>query len=133
AAPAAAPVPDDILRAFGVLRRERTADDALPTEAATALRARGLVPFDPAAARLLRKEADGGRAWIVAVRDVPDLPFAACAVDVPRVVPPVAPPRPVRPGRGARPGRRAAPPAVRVPAPVPVPAPAPAPAPASEP
>ena len=68
--PAAAPVPQPILDAFGVLRRERTPDDAVPDAALRALRARGLEPFDPAAARLLRRTDTGGRAWVVPVRDV---------------------------------------------------------------
>ncbi len=67
--PAAAPVPQNLLDAFGVLRRERTDADALPASALKALRRRGLEPFDVAAARLLR-QADGGRAWVVPVRDV---------------------------------------------------------------
>jgi hypothetical protein len=69
--PAAAPVPQNLLEAFGVLRRERADADALPAAALTALRQRGLEPFDPAAARLLRQTDDGGRAWVVPVRDVP--------------------------------------------------------------
>ena len=68
--PAAAPVPQPILDAFGVLRRERTPDDAVPVAALRALRARGLEPFDRAAARLLRRTDTGGRAWVVPVRDV---------------------------------------------------------------
>ena len=68
--PAAAPVPQNLLDAFGVLRRERTDADALPASALKALRRRGLEPFDPAAARLLRQTDDGGRAWVVPVRDV---------------------------------------------------------------
>jgi hypothetical protein len=67
--PAAAPVPQNLLDAFGVLRRERTDADALPASALKALRQRGLEPFDVAAARLLR-QANGGRAWVVPVRDV---------------------------------------------------------------
>jgi hypothetical protein len=69
--PPAAPVPQNLLDAFGVLRRERTDIDALPESALKALRQRGLEPFDPAAARLLRQTDDGGRAWVVPVRDVP--------------------------------------------------------------
>ena len=69
--PAAAPVPQNLLDAFGVLRRERADTDALPASAQKALRQRGLEPFDPAAARLLRQTDDGGRAWVVPVRDVP--------------------------------------------------------------
>lgn len=68
--PAAEPVPQNLLDAFGVLRRERADTDALPASALKALRQRGLEPFDPAAARLLRQTDDGGRAWVVPVRDV---------------------------------------------------------------
>ena len=68
--PAAAPVPQNLLDAFGVLRRERADTDTLPASALKALRQRGLEPFDPAAARLLRQTDDGGRAWVVPVRDV---------------------------------------------------------------
>ncbi|HEX5924209.1 MAG TPA: hypothetical protein VFY45_10290 [Baekduia sp.] len=67
--PAAAPVPQNLLDAFGVLRRERADTDALPASALKALRQRGLEPFDIAAARLLR-QTDGGRAWVIPVRDV---------------------------------------------------------------
>jgi hypothetical protein len=69
--PAAVPVPQNLLDAFGVLRRGRADADALPRDALQALRRRGLEPFDPTAARLLRQTDDGGRAWVVAVRDVP--------------------------------------------------------------
>ncbi len=69
--PAPAAVPQNLLDAFGVLRRERADTDALPESALKALRQRGLEPFDPAAARLLRQTDDGGRAWVVPVRDVP--------------------------------------------------------------
>jgi hypothetical protein len=70
AGPAAEPVPPGILDAFGVLRRERAADDELPAAALRALRDRGLEPFDPASARLLQRTADSGHAWVVPVRDV---------------------------------------------------------------
>jgi hypothetical protein len=69
--PATAPVPQNLLDAFGVLRRERADADALPANALKALRQRRLEPFDPTAARLLRQTDDGGRAWVVPVRDVP--------------------------------------------------------------
>jgi len=78
--PAAAPVPQNLLDAFGVLRRERADADALPADALKALRQRGLAPFDPAAARLLRQTDDGGRAWVVAVRDVPANPTTVFAL-----------------------------------------------------
>ncbi|HMJ36167.1 MAG TPA: hypothetical protein VK501_19855 [Baekduia sp.] len=98
--PAAEPVPQDLLDAFGVLRRDRGAADELPADALTALRDRRLEPFDPTAARLLRTTADGGRAWVVPVRDVDDSPARfGCLVQAlgkyARVVParPVSPPR----------------------------------------
>jgi hypothetical protein len=83
-APAAQPVPQNLLDAFGVLRRAPTGDDALPATALNALRIRGLEPFDPAAARLLRTTADGGHAWVVPVRDARTLAtsYARCAVPV---------------------------------------------------
>jgi hypothetical protein len=68
--PAAEPVPQNLLDAFGVLRRDAAAGDAMPAAALRALRDRGLEPFDPAAARLLRTSAGGARAWVVPVRDV---------------------------------------------------------------
>ena len=70
--PAAAPVPQNLLDPFGVLRREHADTDALPASALKALRQHGLEPFDPAAARLLRQTDDGGLAWVVPVRDVSD-------------------------------------------------------------
>jgi hypothetical protein len=134
--PAAAPVPQALLDAFGVLRRERTPDDALPDAALEALRARGLEPFDPAAARLLRQTAGGGRAWVVPVRDVSDTgvlglrcilrdraPAPARPQTVPaRPVPPSAAPAPTPPApsvtapKAAPPATKPAPPAA---APVP--------------
>jgi len=84
-APAAAPVPQAILDAFAVLRRDRADADALPADALRALRARGLEPFDPAAARVLRTDGAQGKAWIVPVRDaqVQRVPFP-CPVRVDR-------------------------------------------------
>jgi hypothetical protein len=70
--PAVEPVPQNLLNAFGVLRRDPAAGDALPDAALRALRDRGLEPFDPAAARLLRTTDTGGRAWVVPVRDTGD-------------------------------------------------------------
>jgi hypothetical protein len=78
-APRPEPVPDDLLHAFGILRRPATPDDALPTTALAALRLRGLEPFDPAAARLIRTTPDGGRAWVVPTRDVPDTTSCSAA------------------------------------------------------
>ena len=101
--PAAAPVPQALLDAFGVLRRDRAADDALPDKALAALRNAGLEPFDPAAARLLRTTADGGQAWVVPVRDVPAHPLGLLGVRcIVRVTRPAVKPLPRRP-RPARP------------------------------
>jgi hypothetical protein len=119
-APAAQPVPAPLLSAFAVLRRAAGPDDALPAEALRALRDRGLEPFDPAAARLVRRTADGGRAWVVPVRDVAlaGLVPVPCVSRRPTDAPPAAP-------APATPAPRTAP----VPAPAPAPArPAPAPA-----
>jgi hypothetical protein len=102
-APAAEPVPQEILDAFGVLRRDRAAEDALPAAALTALRGRGLEPFDPAAARLLRS-ADGGRAWVVPVRDVTDNTILQLRC-VLRELPPANPARPTTLKRAPRPAR----------------------------
>jgi hypothetical protein len=128
--PAAAPVPQGLLDAFGVLRRDRTATDALPERALTALRDAGLEPFDPAAARLLRTTADGGQAWVVPVRDVPDtFAFSALGIDCvvrglgatrPFVLKAPVPPRPARRAAPARP-RTATAPDVTPPAPAPAP------------
>jgi hypothetical protein len=109
--PATAPVPQAILDAFAVLRRARTDADALPDQAVRALRNRGLEPFDPAAARLLRTTDDGGRAWVVPVRDATISSFPcifapkAAALVVPgrAVRGRVLPFRPARP-RAPRPG-----------------------------
>jgi hypothetical protein len=62
--------PSDALKsAFGILRRARTDEDALPAKALAALKAQRLEPVDPQSARLLR--ADGAaRAWVVPVPDV---------------------------------------------------------------
>jgi hypothetical protein len=98
--PAAVPVPQPILDAFGVLRRDRTADDDLPASAVDALRARGLEPFDPAAARLLRTTAGGGHAWAVPVRDVPATTIFGCRPGLVRAPLPV--PVPARPHTGTR-------------------------------
>jgi hypothetical protein len=139
--PAAAPVPQAILDAFGVLRRDRTPDDALPAAALTALRGRGLEPFDPAAARLLRRTADGGRAWVVPVRDVAQLgglqpcilrgPLPAPVAPAPR---PPSPPAPERAPGAPAPTVPTPPPTARpVPSAPPVAAtPVPAPAPSGK-
>lgn len=109
-APKAQPVPADLLHAFGILRRAATADDALPREALSALREHGLEPFDPAAARLIRTTPDGGRAWVVPTRDVPELPTCSIATPLappavvydPKAPVPMAPlpARPAPPRRG---------------------------------
>jgi hypothetical protein len=146
--PAAAPVPQNLLDAFGVLRRERADTDALPASALKALRQRGLEPFDPTAARLLRQTDDGGRAWVVPVRDVPanaGLMFEMTCVartlshqrqalaqamrerarqrQRTRRARPAAPARPTTPSRPSAPPATLPAPATPVPAPPPVPAP----------
>jgi hypothetical protein len=98
--PAAVPVPQAILDAFGVLRRDRTADDDVPAAALDALRAHGLEPFDPAAARLLRTTAGGGRAWAVPVRDVPPTSIFGCRAGLVRA--PLPAPVVVVPNTGKR-------------------------------
>jgi hypothetical protein len=68
-APATAPPSEALKNAFGILRRDRNDDDALPARALAALKLAGLKLVDPQAARLLR--ADGAaRAWVVPVPDV---------------------------------------------------------------
>jgi hypothetical protein len=114
-APKPEPVPDDLLHAFGILRRAATPADALPRSALTALRERGLEPFDPAAARLVRTTTGGGRAWVVPTRDVPDtttcgasaLPIAPPAIVYNPKAPAIALPVPVPPRREAAPRGRA--------------------------
>jgi hypothetical protein len=113
--PAAEPVPQAILDAFGVLRRDRTADDDLPASALDALRARGLEPFDPAAARLLRTTDTGGRAWAVPVRDVPPTSSFGCRAGLVRAPLPV----PVVPNTGTRKRRHPAAPRYATPTPAP--------------
>jgi hypothetical protein len=76
----AAPPSQALLGAFGILRRERRPDDALPPEALRALTARGLAPVAPESARLLRTTAAGGKAWIVPVPDVVGVPRVLCVV-----------------------------------------------------
>jgi hypothetical protein len=112
-APAPEPVPDDLLHAFGILRRAATPADALPRSALMALRGRGLEPFDPAAARLVRTTADGGRAWLVPTRDVPDSTtcgtsalLAPPAIVYNPKIPSIVTPAPLVPRREAAPGTR---------------------------
>ncbi|HEV2775146.1 MAG TPA: hypothetical protein VGV90_06115 [Solirubrobacteraceae bacterium] len=66
---AAAPPSEALKDAFGILRRPRTDDDALPRRAAEALKARGLKVVDAQATRLLRADRRA-RAWVVPVPDV---------------------------------------------------------------
>ncbi len=68
-APATAPPSDALKNAFGILRRDRNDDDALPAKALAALKASGLKPVDPQSARLLRS-AGAAKAWVVPVPDV---------------------------------------------------------------
>jgi hypothetical protein len=67
---AGAPPSQALLNAFGILRRERRPEDAMPAEALAALKRANLAPVAPESARLLRATADGGRAWVVPVPDV---------------------------------------------------------------
>ncbi len=67
--PAAAPPSEALKDAFGILRRERTDDDALPARALAALEAQGLKVVDPQATRLLRADRRA-RAWVVPVPDI---------------------------------------------------------------
>jgi hypothetical protein len=64
-----APPSAELLDAFAILRRDRSAGDELPAAALKALRLRGLEPVAPEAARLLRSAGDV-RAWVVPVPDV---------------------------------------------------------------
>jgi hypothetical protein len=70
-----------LLDAFPVLRRPRTAADALPAEAVAALRMRGLEPVSADSARLLRSTPAGGKAWVVPVPDVSRAALVACERD----------------------------------------------------
>jgi hypothetical protein len=63
------PPSDALKNAFGILRRDREDQDALPARALKALKAQGLEPVDAAAARLLRADGDA-RAWVVPVPDI---------------------------------------------------------------
>ena len=75
--PAAAPPSEALKSAFGILRRERTDDDALPERALRALKQRGLQVVDPQATRLLRADRRA-RAWVVPVPDVAATPTVVC-------------------------------------------------------
>jgi hypothetical protein len=63
--------------AFGILRSEPDADDALPARVLEALKERGLAPVDPRSARLLRADRRA-RAWVVPVPDVGAASSYAC-------------------------------------------------------
>jgi hypothetical protein len=107
-APRPEPVPDDLLHAFGILRRAVTPDDALPRDALQALRVRDLEPFDPAAARLIRTAPDGGRTWVVPTRDVPDTPGCGVGALVPPAIaynPKTPTPLPALPAPATRPAK----------------------------
>ena len=78
---------DALLDAFGILRRERNDEDALPARALASLKAVGLAPVDPQSARLLRSDG-AARAWVVPVPDVGARSPYGC----------LQPPRPVREG-----------------------------------
>jgi hypothetical protein len=68
--PSTAPPSQALLDAFAILRRARTDEDALASQAVQALRVRGLSPVSPDSARLLRTTPSGGKAWVVPVPDV---------------------------------------------------------------
>jgi hypothetical protein len=71
--------PSDALKdAFGILRREREDEDALPARALAVLKAAGLEPVDLQAARLLRADR-AARAWVVPVPYVSAAGAFACA------------------------------------------------------
>jgi hypothetical protein len=70
-----------LLKAFGILRRDRTDADALPARALAALKARGLAPVDPQSARLLRVSG-AAHAWVVPVPDVNASAPIGCARSV---------------------------------------------------
>jgi hypothetical protein len=72
------PPSQQLLDAFAILRRARTAEDELPAAALKALRLRGLEPVAADAARLLRSAGDV-RAWVVAVPDVDRADLFACS------------------------------------------------------
>jgi hypothetical protein len=75
--PASGPAPtapsQQLLATFGVLRRAATAGDALPAEAAAALKARGLRVEGTGTARLLRTGPGDGKAWVVPVAEISGL------------------------------------------------------------
>ena len=75
--PAGAPPSAALKEAFGILRRERTDDDALPPRLLKALERRGLEVVDPDATRLLRADRRA-RAWVVPVPDVTATPTVVC-------------------------------------------------------
>ncbi len=66
----AAPPSQQLLDAFAILRRPRSAQDALSPEALEALRVRGLSPVSLDSSRLLRSTASSGKAWVVPVPNV---------------------------------------------------------------
>jgi len=75
--PAAAPPSEALKDAFGILRRERTDDDALPARVLKAIERRGWKVVDPNATRLLRADRRA-RAWVVPVPDVAAMPTVVC-------------------------------------------------------
>src|SRR5262249_42748736 len=75
------PPPRPLLAASPTLSPPRTPADALPTEAVSALRLRGLEPVSADSARLLRSTPAGGKAWVVPVPDVSRANLVACERD----------------------------------------------------
>jgi hypothetical protein len=92
---AGAPPSQALLNAFGILRRERRPEDALPAEALAALKRAGLAPVAAESARLLRTGPGGGRAWVVPVPDVTRAFGFPCFPGKFRPVPKVPKPAPV--------------------------------------
>ncbi len=74
---AKAPPSEALREAFGILRRDRTDEDALPASALAALKRSRLTPVDPESTRLLRADATA-RAWIVPVPNVDAASPFAC-------------------------------------------------------
>jgi hypothetical protein len=76
--PSTAPPSQALLDAFAILRRPRTDEDTLSSEAMKALELRGLSPVAAESARLLRSTPAGGKAWVVPVPDVVGRLGAVC-------------------------------------------------------
>ncbi|MEA2207394.1 MAG: hypothetical protein QOE77_4170, partial [Blastocatellia bacterium] len=84
-APAAAAPSEALKNAFGILRRERTDDDALPARLLVAVKARGFTVVDPQSTRLLRADRRA-RAWVVPVPDTAPGTSVVCRGPRPRAL-----------------------------------------------